>query len=315
MDVTLHIGAHRTATTTFQHYLRQQLAMLHERDIGVWGPERTRKSVFPGLFVNSTAPRSRNPALRAQGRARMLTAMAAQGGLQHLLVSDENMLGSCVHNLRRGALYPAAGERMARVAAAFGGRVSRIVLSIRAQDVWWASALAMTVERGHRVPAQARIDAVCSGTRAWRDVITDIACAVPDAELHVMPFEHFANRPAAVLRTALGIDIPHDGTQTAPRLIPSLDLAGLRARLLEQGGDATRLPEGDGRWHPFTAAQRAALAENYADDLHWLTAGADGLATLTEDTLRKKVETYPPPARMTEGHGYDDGQGKMAKSG
>ena len=34
---------------------------------------------------------------------------------------------------------------------------------------------------------------------------------------------------------------------------------------------------------PFDAAQAAALRETYADDLFWLKAGADGLATLTED--------------------------------
>ncbi|WP_432816992.1 hypothetical protein [Sulfitobacter sp. JB4-11] len=315
MDVTLHIGAHRTATTTFQHVMRQHLAALQERGIGVWGPERTRKSVFPGLFQNSTAPRKRNPALRAQGRARMLAARAAHQGLEQLLVSDENMLGSCVHNIRHRALYPAAGERMARVAAAFGGRVTRIVLSVRAQDLWWSSAMALAVERGHPIPTASRCAAICDSTRTWRDVITDIACAVPDAEICVTPFETFGNRPQAVLAAAIGGALPHDGAHKVPLLNPSADLRALRARVAEQGDDPDALPQGDGRWQPFTQEQAALLAEHYADDMHWLIAGADGLATLTEDTARTKAETHPHLGQMEKGHGYDDRQGHVAQSG
>lgn len=315
MDVTLHIGAHRTATTTFQHSVRQHLAALHERGVGFWGPERTRKSVFPGLFQNSTAPRKRNPALRAQGRARMLAARAEHDGLKQLLVSDENMLGSCADSLRNRALYPAAGERMARTAAAFGGRVNRIVLSIRAQDVWWASAMALLVERSHAVPTPARRAAICNNARTWRDVINDISCAVPEAEICVLPFEHFANRPHAMLSAAVGFELPYGQAHKARRLNTSWDVQKLRAHVAEQGGDLTHLPDLEGRWQPFTAEQQAKLAEDYADDMHWLIAGADGLATLTEDTLRSKVETHPHPGQMIKGHGYDDGQGKLAQSG
>lgn len=315
MDVTLHIGAHRTATTTFQHVMRQHLAALHERGIGVWGPERTRKSVFPGLFQNSTAPRKRNPALRAQGRVRMLVARAEHEGLKQLLVSDENMLGSCAHNIRNRALYPGAGERMARVSAAFGGRVNRIVLSVRTQDLWWSSAMALVVERGHAVPTPARRAAICNNMRSWRDVITDISCAVPDAEICVLPFEHFGSRPHAVLSTAVGFQMPHEGAHKVPRLNATVDSSELRKRLAVQDSDMAQLPEGDGRWHPFTTEQLATLAEQYADDMHWLIAGADGLATLTEDTLRTKAETHPHPEQMTKGHAYDDGQGQLAQSG
>lgn len=315
MDVTLHIGAHRTGTTTFQHGVRQHLAALHERGIGVWGPERTRKSVFPGLFQNSTAPRKRNPALRAQGRVRMLVARAEMDGLTQLLVTDENMLGSCAHNIRTRALYPAAGERMARVNAAFGGRVKRVLLSVRAQDLWWPSAMAMAVERGHPVPTPARRAGICSNTRTWQDVITDVSCAIPEAEICVLPFEHFANRPHAVLSAAVGFEMPYEGAHKVPRLNQASDLRSLRARIAEQGGDRTHLPDEDGRWNPFTTEQQAILAEQYADDMHWLIAGADGLATLTEDTLRSKVETHPHPGQMIKGHAYDDGQGQLAQSG
>ncbi|APE42879.1 hypothetical protein BOO69_05160 [Sulfitobacter alexandrii] len=302
MDVILHLGAHRTGTTTFQHYVRDHLDTLAQGDIGYWGPARTRKSVFPGLFhaVNPRRPQ------RAQGRVRMLAAKAEARGVRRLLISDENMLGSCIDAFRRAALYPAAGEHMARLAAALGGRVSRVVLTIRAQDMWWASASALTAARGHRVHDAAKYAQIARGARGWRDVITDLACALPGADIRVMPFETFAGRPECTLREALDLDLPGDGRLRW--LNRSLPLTELRDVLRERGGDPTVLPRGEGRWQPFTLAQAAALREKYADDLHWLAAGADGLATLTQDEIRARAGSNLPPGHMTEGHTHEQRQ-------
>jgi len=46
--------------------------------------------------------------------------------------------------------------------------------------------------------------------------------------------------------------------------------------------------DGLGHWQPFTKDQTAALRETYADDLFWLTAGADGLATPDRELNRHK---------------------------
>lgn len=43
MDVILHIGAQRTATTSFQAYMRANSADLSAQGIGYWGPHRTRR--------------------------------------------------------------------------------------------------------------------------------------------------------------------------------------------------------------------------------------------------------------------------------
>ncbi len=306
MDVILHLGAHRTATTTFQHYMRDHLDTLETQNVRFWGPQRARKSVFPGLFRNSTAPQGRNVAKRAEGRVRLFAQQAQMSGVRKLLISDENMLGTCVQNIRTGRLYPGAGERTARISAAFGGRVRRIVLSIRSPDLWWASAAALTVARGHPVPTPARFDAIARHPRSWRDVITDLACAAPGAEIEVMPFERHTGQPGNLLTRALEREAPAD--PQGRWLNRSPDLHNLRAGLAEQGADPDLLPQGTGRWQPFTAEQAAMLRENYADDLHWLTAGADGLARLTEDTDPTRAGTSLPPGLMQKGQGHDKGQ-------
>lgn len=306
MDIILHVGAHRTATTSFQHTLRANAPALARHNVTFWGPQQTRTSVFPGLFRTVGIRPSRHSAARATGRLQMRSAQLAQRGTAQLLVSDENMIGTCAQNLRTGLLYPAIGERMARVAAGFDGAITRVVLTIRAPDLWWGSAAAMTVARGHPVPTPAKCRAITQSARTWRDVITDLACAVPGAEICVMPFEQMAGHAKGVLRTALGRDI---GIKEQDLwLNRSAPLEDLRRILKETHRNEAALPEGQGRWHPFTQDQCAALRETYADDLHWLTAGAGGLAHLTEEHAPTRADKSLPRRTPIKGHGHEQGQ-------
>lgn len=315
MDVILHLGAHRTATTTFQHYMHDQMTELARQRIEFWGPPRTRCKIFAGLFRKSVAGKGRSIAQRAEGRVRLLSAQAEMRGIEQLVVSEENIIGTCADNIRAGHLYPGAGERSARVAAAFGGKLRRIVLSVRSQDLWWASACALTVSRGHPVPDGAKLDAISQSRRTWRDVITDIACATPDVEIEVLPFERSAGRPDQILNAALKTDVPPDAKQRWLNRSP--DTRSLRAGLLEQGADPSALPNPMGRWQPFSPVQATRLAENYADDMHWLAAGAEGLAQLTQTRTPKRADQSPSQGGMRKGPSYDEQllQGKLARDG
>ncbi|MEX3316036.1 hypothetical protein [Sulfitobacter sp. PS-8MA] len=302
MDVILHIGAHRSGTTSFQRYLRDNRAELRARGIGFWGPARVRRSVFPGLFPGPAVARGRDLRRRAEGRVQMQLAQCRAQGLRHLLVSDENMIGSARQCLRRAALYPAIGERMARIGSAFGGRITRVVLSVRAPDLWWASAAAYTVARGHPVPSPETRAAIAQNPRSWRDVVTDLACALPETEIRVTPFEQFGALPDALFTACTDQVAPAAPTGWLNR---APDLAALRETLNARGEDPALLPDAPGRWQPFDAAQASALRERYADDQFWLAAGADGLAILTEDPSRRRAGPSLPPGAMREGHAYD----------
>ena len=312
MEIILHLGAHRTASTSFQHYLRGNTDALAESGVGVWGPLRTRDGVLTGVVPASGNPRPPAQQLvRATGRVSIALTKAEQAGFAQLVVSDENMLGAPRRNLRHRTLYDDAGQRMARFAQAFGQGVSRVVLSIRGQDSYWSSALAFAVARGHRVPNRDDLDRLVTSARHWRDVIADVACAFPRADIQVMPYEVFGGQPERKLQVITGQATPPKKHARA-WLNRAPKIETLRAIVAERGGNPARLGEGEGRWQPFDAGQTAALRESYADDLFWLRAGADGLATLIEETGPGEAGTHPPLGQTTRGHSNDDEKRRMA---
>lgn len=310
MKVILHTGAHRCATTSFQEYLRQNAQGLNKQGVSFWGPYRTRNGLFHGIQPGPVPVTGRDPVQRAQGRLQMRMAGCRDRGIRHLLVSEENMIGAVRQNLRLGDLYSGAGERMARFAQAFGSAVTDVALSIRSLDSYWTSALAYAVARGHKMPTANSLDRLAYSPRSWRDVITDIACAMPGVRLRVLPFETFGARPEAALETLTGIEAPR--THARVRLNASLCLQDLRASLPSSA--AAQLPEGTGRWRPFDDAQTAYLREAYADDMMWLAGGADGLAALAQDPDKQAAGTNPPRIALTRGR-PDDKQRRMAGSG
>ena len=308
MEIILHVGAHRTGTTSFQSYLRGVAPGLAAQGLGFWGPRRTRKGLFQGVLSPASAADSR----QAQDRLRRALAASAGQGCTRLLISDENLLGSTRACLRAQALYPQAGDRFQRLHAALG-RIDRVVLQIRSPEAWWTSALAFLLTRGVAPPPAALLERLSREARGWREVIADLACALPRCDIVVSRFETCAARPDALLMVATGgaCDVPAlpEGGIWLHR---SPALPELRAALAETGADVTRLPMGEGRWRPFSEAQAARLRERYADDLFWLMAGADGLARLTEDPKPGRDRRHWPPASQKRGQDDDSQGGRLA---
>jgi hypothetical protein len=317
MDVIVHIGAHRCATTSFQNYLRLNSDRLSEQGVGFWGPYRTRAGLFRGILPGPYVATGRDLHRRAIGRVQMHLARSAGLGLRTLLVSDENMAGTMRENLRMGELYCGIGERLARYGGAFDGRIRHVVLNIRSLDTYWASALGFGLTRGRGLPSRAQLHRLANSPRCWRDVITDVACALPNATIWALPFEVFAGRPEAQLAAIARISPPKNHARDW--LNPTPRLPRLRA-LAADLGENWPLPEGDGRWQPFAPPQAAMLREAYADDLMWLTGGADGLARLmpdpdkTSDSGKIQAGLNPPRPDMTRGRHDDQQERRVARA-
>lgn len=312
MDVILHIGAHLCATTTFQDYLRRNRADL---SAAVWDPRRTRHGLFAGLLPDAASAPKGAATRRAVGRIRLNLARCAEAGTPRLIVSDPAMMGTLRANLRMGTLYCGLGERMARLGQAFEGYPVKVALNIRALDTYWAAALAQAITGGHGLPAPQRLVRLAETPRSWRDVIEELACALPGAELRVLPFEVFGGRPEAQLAAIVPGPVPTGHARGWLNATPRLP--ELRAWL---GPEAAALPAGGNRWQPFTEAQGAALREIYADDMMWLAGGAGGLARLADDpdktdTQRTWAGAAPPQQDLTRGRRDEQEDGGLAGTG
>ena len=310
MKVILHIGAHRCATTTFQDYLCRNAVALRAQGIATWGPDRLRNGLLRGVIPGSQPTFRRDLSARAIGRVHLNLRRCAGQGPNWLIVSDPDLPGTLRANLVSGLLYPAAGERMARIGRTFGSSVTDVILNVRSQDRYWASAMSDLTVRGRCLPPQGGLNEFATSGRTWRDVITDVACAMPDARILVLPFEGVAGRPEAQLRAATGLSGPM--AHARRRLNAAPHLPALRAGLSPR--TAALLPGGEGRWQPFDLAQAAALREAYADDLMWLRAGADGLARLVTDFEQTRPGMNPAYIDKTRGtpNGRNVEEGRMA---
>lgn len=300
MDVVLHTGAHRTASTTFQHYIRENAAVLQRSNITIMDPRQTRDGFLTGVIPVHGNGDGAQQFERAKARVALHLSKTSVSGTETLLISDENMTGAPRRNLRQAALYPDIGERMSRFSIVFGGQITRIVFAIRSQDSYWSSVLAYAVGRGYKIPTEDNLERLTSARRMWRDVITDLACAMPGTEICVLPYEVYGGLPERVLELSTGhSDVPRAYAREWLNRAPSLNQ--LRKAVEARGDDPSCLPEGVGRWLPFSADQARRMRETYADDLFWLRAGADGLARLIEETEPMKTGKISRIAQMKRG--------------
>ncbi|MDK3074940.1 hypothetical protein QO034_17765 [Sedimentitalea sp. JM2-8] len=78
---------------------------------------------------------------------------------------------------------------------------------------------------------------------------------------------------------------------------------------------AAQLPEGDGRRQPFPAEQIAVFRGSYADDLMWMSAGADGLARPMDDPDKTGAGPNLPSTDTTRGRPNDNQERRMEGAG
>lgn len=307
LDVILHLGAHRCATTSLQTYLDRNSAELARHRVAVWIPSRTRTGLFSGLTHDPNLITA--DVARRSARSTALIGMEMQrlerSGFGQLVVSDENLLGGMRQNLTTARLYPDVLPRLLRLRAALASRLSRIVLTVRSYENYWASLIAYQVTRGHALPDTTTLDRLVTSPRGWRHVIGDLRAAYPSTDIAIWAHERVLGRPDEALAYMLGGSligahlVPHAGAFNA-----SLKLPALRTVLAARGQDPAELPDGNGRWMPFSDAQQQTLAARYADDIAWLRNGADGLARWIENAPGAR-----PGSKTLTGQWTTDGPG------
>lgn len=304
VQVILHIGAHRTGTTTLQRFLQANQGLLAGQGIAVWGPEKTREGLFSGLIKNPDrlTPEDERRAQRSGGVIAIELQRAAEAGMHTVIVTEENMMGAMPNNIYARRLYPHAHERLSRMAAAFGDAPTRVVMGIRSYDRHWASQLGFFVKQGFGLPDPAALSELAAQPIRWMRVIRQMAAAFPRTTRIVWPFEGLVGLPEAQLAALLGYPLPGPFAALRDWHNATPNCADLHAALIAQDAPATalaRIGSSAARWQPFTDAETAAMRAAYAQDLAWLRAGADGLAHYIDSPDTLSGMTGP-------GRGYHD---------
>lgn len=313
MDVILHLGAHRTGTTTLQQLLQRNQAALSEAGLQSWTPDRTRAGLLAGLVQR---PQDLTPQIEA--RARRSTGIIgieierlAKSGCRQLLISEENLIGAVRNNLRESRLYPKADVRLARLGPALAQHVTTIGLSIRSFDAYWTSSIAFGVAQGHAMPGQPKLQQLVEQPRRWRHLVQEIATAFPRAKILVWPFERYVSQPEAQLASmtnGLQLSYPLSGSRDWHNSSPRLDKLRRILTIRGEAHAASRLPEGNGRWTPFDTDQREALRRQYLEDLAWFSSKANSFARFVDgDTAPADPSTdlaYEPREKQYEVSGF-----------
>jgi len=276
LNIILHIGAHRTGTTSFQNMLRATASDLRDCGIVVWEPKHTRDGRFAGLICPQTqfTPQTQSKAMKSLTGIQFELDRLDSAGVKTLLISEENMLGQMRCNLAAHRLYPDARFRLGQFSRVFRQRVSRVVMAVRAQDAAWRSTLSYGLSAGLDLVAGTDFDALAASKRRWQHVVADAGRAFASAKLAVWQFEALLAAPNAQLAAALGAVPPVPARQLQAQHNRSPDARALRMQATDRGlwRMAKMIPDEPAKWQPFTSAQRAAFQAAYAKDLNWLQA-------------------------------------------
>lgn len=274
MDVILHIGAHRTATTALQHHLSVHRQDLADAGIGYWGTKITRGGLFRGA-IGGSMPVLPWQERRFAGRCAMRAEAARQSGMSKLIISDENLLGSLRGALEDTRLYGDAGRRVTAYAKGFAGHRLTIALCVRDYADWWTSALAFRLVRGGPLPRTAMREHLVTQPRRWRTIVEEIAQLLPDAHIIVWTYEGLAQSPHRIIEEWTDFATP--ALKASWRNVrPTADT--LRQLMVDCDVDPEAFQWPQAQFDPFAADEACALIAQYDEDLAWLANGAGGFA-------------------------------------
>jgi hypothetical protein len=266
-EVVLHLGAHRTGTTLFQHFLSANFDFFSDLGIDILVPPATRSGLLPDLEPQS-------------GR---------------LLISEENLMGNMQHCVAEASLYPLAAERLSAISNLLAP-CRRVMISIRNPADWWPSVIAFSVLRGMDMPSPNHLQTIAQSLRQWSDVLTDIRQMLPLAEIVVREFHWALDRPRQQLRQATRWDEVANALARKRAHNTRPDLSEMADNLAARGQDpATLLAATTGRFDPFDAATRRNLTHWYLQDLA-LIRRMEGVRLLSDPPaeLRAKLLAKTP---------------------
>ena len=196
----VHIGAHRTGTTSFQTLLGKYRENLADRNVQALTPGILRKKA---RIVKTTTPKrsSSNQLATAEHRWKLVESLLKDG--QRVVMSEENILGSMEPCLRKAQLYPHLRRRLKNLAPLLQNANELILVVRKAQD-WWNSLIAVSAKQG-AIPTTEQVQKISICSRGWHHVVAEICEFYPEIPLRLIPYSPVSHDNLSELSDASGL--------------------------------------------------------------------------------------------------------------
>jgi hypothetical protein len=263
MKLHLHIGAHKTATTHFQDYLKK---IPVNDDFYFLETDIARKNF--SMEGNSCS---------IQDSERFYKNLAGQK-YKMLLISDENICGHSYHIFRDQRLYQTIGERLKRVT--FFNEIFDeidIWLTLRSQETFLSSLYCEAIRWG----SFKSFSSVFEGNfhQSWLPVIDEVKKSFPCANLNILLYENYGENFPPLIYEITG-SAPSQGASPEQAVYTSLNGFSVKASSMinkfcpvPQRPFLIRLISrlskrfSQGKFQPFSKQQAIELKQLYASDI------------------------------------------------
>lgn len=284
MEIVLHLGAHKTASTYIQRRLVRSRGRLSEQGIELHTPRTLRDAII--------AARERRfplmPRLEARARREVIGQIvdtAASRGTKRLILSEEQFIGSLRQLVQRHTFYGDVIQQLAPVLAAIEMRPVTVLLAVRNQADFLVSAYGQLLRGWKYLPFDEDLKAAFLGMHiSWADLVDDVAALLPaGSRVRVWQFEQFGQIEKHVVEQFVGTD-------AAPGIKP-LDVRPLQGPTVESIAvlremarretldsiairdvlDIAGKDKGFKPFDPWTRDERLLLTSRYRSDLYRLS--------------------------------------------
>lgn len=209
--VFLHVGAHRTGTSSFQMCLDLNRAALDAAGFDLAYPGRDG---IPGgrLRLKLPGPGDKAPQEMVPRAARAIVSHSS-GPARALILSEENIPGRMFH-FYQGRFYPAAEARLTVLKAALQtlgvARIARVLLVLRSYDRLFASAYRKRAEDNAVPPFGELVPKFLAMDRGWPALVRAVKSILAPEELIVVDYARRGASSALLRRLVPGLDMPLD---------------------------------------------------------------------------------------------------------
>jgi hypothetical protein len=263
MKLHLHIGAHKTATTHFQDYLKK---IPVNDDFYFLETDIARKNF--SMEGNSCS---------IQDSERFYKDLASQK-YKMVLISDENICGHSYHIFRDQRLYQTIGKRLKRIS--FFNEIFDeidIWLTLRSQETFISSLYCEAIRWG----SFKSFSNVFEGNfhQSWLPVIDEVKKSFPCANLNILLYENYGENFPPLIHEITG-RAPSQGASPEQAVYTSLNGFSVKASSMinkfcpvPQRPFLIRLISrlskrfSQGKFQPFSKQQAIELKQLYASDI------------------------------------------------